>query len=731
MSTDLRAIAASLGGGKEKRQGEGWLTLCPVHDDNTPSLSLNLGAKGQLLFNCLSGCDGKEVGRRLQEQGLLPSYPTAAPTWKVLPYAPPGTPRPDLRKARSGTFVKSWEYKDEQGRVCGYVSRFDQPGGKKEIIQTAWAQNVETGVKAWAPKSMNKPRPLYGLDLLVKEPKKPVLVVEGEKACDAARNLFSDMVVVTWPGGSSAVKHVKWESLQGRDVTLWPDADEPGLKAMKDAGEILAKLPSTQVKTVTLPDNLPKGWDLADEVPEGVELDRRALVITAKEFNRDGDRVVQELNKELSIAILGNKTIVIWEKEDPQSGRILPNYMGVGDVKTFFANQTTLDGKQEVNVIDYWLKSPERKSYRSVVFEPERELRDAYNLWRGFTVEASEEGEWTLLDEHIQRNIAQGDESLYRWVLGWFAQMMQHPATKLGTSLALRGKQGTGKTILGTHMGALIRDHYVLVDDPRYVIGQFNSHMAQALLLQADEGFFAGDPRHVGRLKGLVTSPTNRIEPKGKESFEINNYMRLMITSNSEWIVPTAFEERRFAVLDVGEDSMQDRSYFEAMRKQLLNGGYERLLYDLLRFDLDSVNLGLIPKTKALVDQKEESLTPFQKFWFERLLDGEIWPGSGSWPKRAPSERLWQFYCERLQAWGVTRKLALNSFGKELRKFMPVGYILERVRVPQGQGERPWGWELPDLEACREAYDLFSESKTSWDKADLNPSRDLQDDIPF
>ena len=35
--------------------------------------------------------------------------------------------------------------------------------------------------------------------------------------------------------------------------------------------------------------------------------------------------------------------------------------------------------------------------------------------------------------------------------------------------------------------GSLIGDHYLLVASPRYITGQFNSHMASLLLLHADE----------------------------------------------------------------------------------------------------------------------------------------------------------------------------------------------------------------------------------------------------
>lgn len=66
-----------------------------------------------------------------------------------------------------------------------------------------------------------------------------VLVVEGEKACDAARAMFPQFAVITWPGGASAVKRADWSPLDGRRVVIWRDNDEAGLKATRELAEVI------------------------------------------------------------------------------------------------------------------------------------------------------------------------------------------------------------------------------------------------------------------------------------------------------------------------------------------------------------------------------------------------------------------------------------------------------------------------------------------------------------
>lgn len=195
---------------------------------------------------------------------------------------------------------RRWAYRNAAGLLIGYITRINLAwGGKeaKEVIPQTYCTNSETGEIAWRWQSFSKPRPMYGLELLAANPKAQVLIVEGEKACDAARELFAaigitpaKLVVVSWPGGSKAIKHVDWSPLAGRSVALWPDADQKnypdihpqagqlmpfleqvGTVAMRMIYEAIKDSAST-VKLIMPPDGVSDGWDLADELPVGFDL---------------------------------------------------------------------------------------------------------------------------------------------------------------------------------------------------------------------------------------------------------------------------------------------------------------------------------------------------------------------------------------------------------------------------------------------------------------------------
>ena len=116
----------------------------------------------------------------------------------------------------------------------------------------------------------------------------------------------------------------------------------------------------------------------------------------------------------------------------------------------------------------------------------------------------------------------------------------------------LRGPQGVGKTKVGEIFGSLFLPHWKLVANPRYIVGNFNAHMASLLLLQADEGFWAGDKKAEAILKDLVTGKRRPIEYKGIDPIFVDNFVRLFVTSNEMWVVPAGFDERRFCINDVG-----------------------------------------------------------------------------------------------------------------------------------------------------------------------------------
>ena len=98
------------------------MVRCPVHDDRNPSLSIREDSPGHLLVYCHAGCSQADVIEALRELGLwesqqdtLVNLPGIPATWKGADYA------------------TRWSYRSADGRVLGYVVRYEQQGGKQVI----------------------------------------------------------------------------------------------------------------------------------------------------------------------------------------------------------------------------------------------------------------------------------------------------------------------------------------------------------------------------------------------------------------------------------------------------------------------------------------------------------------------------------------------------------------------------------------------------------------------
>ena len=173
-----------------------------------------------------------------------------------------GFKRPDETVWRHGS--AAWAYHAADGTVIGWVVRFNNPNGSKDVLPL----RMIDGKPKWRGWKSPELRPIYNLHKLTARPDAPVLVVEGEKTADAAARLFPGCVCITWQGGSGRVSSVDWAPLLSRQtpIRLWPDADKPGRDAMT---YLKARIPSALLIRT---DDLPDGWDLADPAPPDVSI---------------------------------------------------------------------------------------------------------------------------------------------------------------------------------------------------------------------------------------------------------------------------------------------------------------------------------------------------------------------------------------------------------------------------------------------------------------------------
>jgi hypothetical protein len=291
------------------------------------------------------------------------------------------------------------------------------------------------------------------------------------------------------------------------------------------------------------------------------------------------------------------------------------------------------------------------------------------------SVSARRPGDWSLLRTHIHEVICSGREREAEYLLGWMADLVQNPGRKPGVMLCLQGREGTGRGTLGHVLCTLLGTHGIYVSSARQLLGRFNAFMAAGIFLFADEAFFPGDKAHIGLLKSLLTEERQLMEAKYKQQWPGVSYLRIMSTTNEPWVVPAGLDSRRFFVLRVSDAHMQERSYFAAIDAQMNAGGYEAMLYDLLRRDLHGFDAGEAPVTEELLEQRERSLQAEWAWWQDVLSRGYVWESQlgladeyfGRWHEDVTTELLYASYRTFLRGRPLDRRaLSREGLGKFL-----------------------------------------------------------------
>jgi hypothetical protein len=111
---------------------------------------------------------------------------------------PEDAPPMRFRHPQHGAPTRAWPYHDVDGRLVGYVCRWDfetADGARDKLILPVTFCDLGDGHRAWRAAGFPEPRPLFGLPDLLAVPDAPVLVVEGEKTREAAAKLFPDVMV--------------------------------------------------------------------------------------------------------------------------------------------------------------------------------------------------------------------------------------------------------------------------------------------------------------------------------------------------------------------------------------------------------------------------------------------------------------------------------------------------------------------------------------------------------
>src|SRR6516162_6862246 len=678
-------------------------------------------------------------------------------------------PAPELNGRTKWPILATYPYTDENNVLLFEVVRFDTADREERF-----RQRRPDGKGGWIWNLKGVRRVLFRLPELKAAVKAGARIIlpEGEKDVHAAVKL--GYAATTMCGGVGKWRDGYTKTLAGATVVVISDNDpqakdpqtglpafhpdgRPKLPGQDHAASVARRLSrvAASVRVIMFAQK-----DLSDWVAAGGTREQLDELITQtpeqskptgkgptdeEEEEAEAERAerLTELNVNNCVVLDGGKTMVLrFEQVEHIAGGeryvyLVPTFLRFGDFRNFYLNRRvqieTQNGTKWVDLGSWWLEHSHRRQYAGVIFRPAGAsiINNRLNLWTGWGVEPKQ-GDWSLLRRHILETLAAGDKAVYDYIMSWLAWAVQHPGEQAEVALVFIGERGSGKGTLGKALSKIFGQHALHLSSPEHLTGRFNAHLRQCCFLFADEAYAPRDKSAEGTLKRLITEPTITIEQKGRDPIEVPNLLHVMMASNNDWVVPAGAHERRFMVQKVSEAHRQDPAWFGPLYKQMREGGYAAMLFELLARKLDDWHPRNIVHTEALTGQQAESLSPLDAWWCELLQTGVV---AGADPLK-PGEVISNEYEEQIEesdGYGGTRKRTVKreGFFEQARAMSPKlkgvtdaalgrylndnGCIRITIRRP---GLRKRGWRLPDLGECRQRWhERFPEMQ--WDDPSL------------
>jgi hypothetical protein len=375
-----------------------------------------------------------------------------------------------------------------------------------------------------------------------------------------------------------------------------------------------------------------EGADEVEDDEDRPSLSLKQLRQKRKEAKAERDAVLKEFNERYAVVNENGTVVIFADRYNDVLDRHVYDRLTVFGFQALYQNRkicTRIDdeGRRTCQpVAKWWLNHEERRQFiYGVTFAPREKASDGIlNLWRGYNFEPKE-GSWELLKAHFRNIICGGNVLYFDYLMGWMARAIQFPGEPGEVAIVLRGKPRCGKGTVGHVLRKLFGQHGMHISSSKHLVGNFNAHLRDCVLLFADEAFFAGDKASVSTLRAIITEKVHTIESKYVNAVQCKNMLHLIMASNDDWVVPVIPGEVRFFVLDVLPDRIGDHAYFNAIHEELEAGGYAAMLHDLLHYDLTGFNVRAVPQTAALLEQKHYTLDTTNAWWRDVLERGYVY----------------------------------------------------------------------------------------------------------
>lgn len=409
--------------------------------------------------------------------------------------------------------------------------------------------------------------------------KTPIVITEGEKK--AAKGCIEGIPTIglggVWAFKSKKLMRTLLDDFlllqwKGREVTIVYDSDIEDKEEVRAAQTALAK-ELTQLGAIVSLGSIPP-----DEGSKA-GLDDYLLHHSVKDFWKLPRVLFSECEK---LYALNEELSFIDDLNTFYHHRTKKLFDRASLASTMYANRFYValeSGKlRKKPIIKEWVEWEQRRTYSKLVYAPGEvsAVNNCLNVWPGWGVipkRGSVKPFFRLIDFLV------GDNKEFKeWFLNWIAHPLQHPGTKLYSSVVLWSlSTGVGKSFLGYILGDIYGENFSAVGQGE-LHSDFNSWSVRKQFVLGEEITGTEKRRDADKIKCLITQEEILVNEKYKPTYAIRDCVNYLFTSNH----PDAFivdrEDRRFAIWEISAME-QSREFYKEVDDWRRNGGAAHLLY--------------------------------------------------------------------------------------------------------------------------------------------------------
>jgi hypothetical protein len=488
-------------------------------------------------------------------QKLDASYPTVPVL--VFHYMDPATGKPFQYAPEWPEYTRIRTLKDP----AGFASQTKQK-------PLRYKQPPDSGLAAYFPSNINWKK-------ILDDPSEPIIITEGElKASKACKEGFATIGlggVNSFTGakhGIGFLKELDSVNWVKRRVTICYDSDTQTNENVANATNTLAeRLAARGAVVQVLPMPGLEGYEKTglDDFLLEQKADGLTALMDASVKSLTAVRQLWSLN---DLYVYIQNPGIIFKK--PTGQKISPSLFMASEIPMDFSEQyMTTNGValRQVSLSTAWLKWPLRHKVETLTYAPGKEqliepgsYRSAWNTWPGWGIEPTK-GSVKPFIELIDHLFTGASREAKQWFLQWLAYPLQHPGTKLFTSVLLWGvRHGTGKSIIGYTMGKIYGKNFTELNQQN-IDGNFNEWAENKQFVMGDD-ITGTDKRHDSdRLKKLITQKEIRLNIKHVQSFVIPDCINYYFTANGPTTLFLEDDDRRSFVHEITADPLGEAFY--------------------------------------------------------------------------------------------------------------------------------------------------------------------------